>query len=140
MDELELAQAEAEFVHAGLAQHRADRKRGSSLLVPRLQFKRRHRATRLLGFKPKAFQAQGPKVKTAKTTPTKKKKSSGQVQGWPEGHRATHQARKGRVEGKAVQSEGKCSDDCHWLRLLRSGHCYCCFENGRPRALHGVLV
>lgn len=72
MDELELAQAEAEFVHAGLAQHRADRKRGSSLLVPRLQFKRRHRATRLLGFKPKAFQAQGPKAKTAKTTATKK--------------------------------------------------------------------
>ena len=78
MDELELAQAEAEFVHAGLAQHRADRKRGSSLLVLRLQFKRRHRATRLLGFKPKAFQAQGPKTKTAKTTPTKKKEEQ-----WP---------------------------------------------------------
>ena len=139
MDELELAQAEAEFVHAGLAQHRADRKRGSSLLVPRLQFNRCHTP---LGFQTQSISSTGPKSKDCKNHSHKKgcQKSSGQVQGWPEGHRATHQARKGRAEGKAVRSEGKCSDDCHWLRLLRSGHCYCCFENGRPRALHGVLV
>ena len=86
----------------GLAQHRADRKRGSSLLVPRLQFKRRHMATRLLGFKPKAFQAKGPKAKTAKTTPTKKKRRA--VAKYKAGQKATGRpTRPGKGELKARQ-------------------------------------
>ncbi|CAL1152354.1 unnamed protein product [Cladocopium goreaui] len=43
----------------GLAQHRADRKRGSSLLVPRLQFKRRHMATRKGELKARQFDPRG---------------------------------------------------------------------------------